>query len=135
MCHARENLICHPQTDSLTCLKMLAEAKISVNVMPWFKDGAHDRVFNSVLNGAVCVSDTSQYLCEELAEGEGVRYFSLRDVEKLPELVKDLLQNEGVMQDMIAKGRAKVLDLHTWARRAETVAGWFEGVSVKTGAR
>ena len=129
------NLICHPQTDSLTCLKMLAEAKISVNVMPWFKDGAHDRVFNSVLNGAVCVSDTSQYLCEELAEGEGVRYFSLRDVEKLPELVKDLLQNEGVMQDMIAKGRAKVLDLHTWARRAETVAGWFEGVSVKTGAR
>ena len=71
-CSAMQNVRIHPQTDSLTCLEQLSHAKISVNVMPWFKDGAHDRVFNSILNGAVCVSDTSRYLSEELKDGEGV---------------------------------------------------------------
>lgn len=57
---------------------MLADAKVSLNVMPWFKDGAHDRVFNSILNGAVCVTDPSRYLEEELHEGEGVAMLHCR---------------------------------------------------------
>lgn len=121
-----ENLTVHPQTDSLTCLQMIRRAKVSVNVMPWFKDGAHDRVFNSILNGAVCVSDTSKYLCEELSEGEGVCYFDLQQLESLPGKVTNLLQNEGMMQEIAARGRKKVLDRHTWAKRAETLAQWFE---------
>lgn len=121
-----ENLILHPQTDSLTCLEMIKQSKISVNVMPWFKDGAHDRVFNSILNGAVCVSDTSKYLCEELAEGEGVCYYNLENVDKLPIKMKDLLQDEKQMQDIVSRGRAKVLDMHTWAKRAEQVVEWIE---------
>lgn len=121
-----ENLIIHPQTDSLTCLQMIQRAKISVNVMPWFKDGAHDRVFNSILNGAVCVSDTSKYLCEELKEGEGVCYFTLQQVERLPEKVKVLLQDENALRDIVERGKAKVLDRHTWAKRAETLAEWIE---------
>lgn len=121
-----ENLILHPQTDSLTCLEMIKQSKISVNVMPWFKDGAHDRVFNSILNGAVCVSDTSKYLCEELAEGEGVCYYNLENVDELPIKMKDLLQDEKQMQDIVSQGRAKVLDMHTWAKRAEQVVEWIE---------
>lgn len=123
-CH--DNLICHPQTDSAECLGMLANAKISLNVMPWFKDGAHDRVFNSVLNGALCVTDRSGYLCGQLAEGEGVCYYDLKETERLPEIVKDLLQNEAAMQDIVAKGRPKVQNKHTWAKRAEQLSIWAE---------
>lgn len=121
-----ENLIIHPQTDSLTCLQMIAQSKISVNVMPWFKDGAHDRVFNSILNGAVCVSDTSGYLCEELLEGEGVCYYSLQEVEALPKMVKELLQDEGRMRECVARGIRKLQKTHTWAQRAEQLAIWIE---------
>ena len=121
-----ENLILHPQTDSLTCLEMIRQSKISVNVMPWFKDGAHDRVFNSILNDAVCVSDTSKYLCEELAEGEGVCYYNLENVDELPIKMKDLLQDENRMQDIVSRGRAKVLDMHTWEKRAEQMVEWIE---------
>lgn len=121
-----EHLIVHPQTDSLTCLQMIGRAKVSVNVMPWFKDGAHDRVFNSILNGAVCVSDTSRYLCEELAEGEGVCYFSLEQLSQLPQIVGEVLQDEMRRREILAAGQEKVLDKHTWAKRAGTVAEWFE---------
>ena len=121
------NLIVHPQTDSLTCLRMLSESKVSLNVMPWFKDGAHDRVFNSILNGAVCVTDTSRYLCEELAEGEGVCYFTLEEIGRLPEIVRGLLADETRLYEIAECGKKKVIERHTWAKRAETLAGWIEG--------
>lgn len=121
-----ENLIIHPQTDSLTCLQMIQQSKVSVNVMPWFKDGAHDRVFNSILNGAVCLSDTSKYLCEQLEEGEGICHYDLEHLDELPAKLKDLLQDENKMQDVVSCGKEKVLDMHTWAKRAEQVAEWFE---------
>lgn len=122
-----ENLIVHPQTDSLTCLQMLSESKVSLNVMPWFKDGAHDRVFNSILNGAVCVTDTSKYLCEELSEGEGVCYFTLEEIGRLPEIVRELLADEARLRETVERGKKKVREKHTWAKRAETLAEWIEG--------
>ena len=120
-----ECLKLHPQTDSVTCLEMLADAKVSLNVMPWFKDGAHDRVFNSILNGAVCVTDPSCYLEEELHEGEGVCYVALQDMDALPEKVKDLLQNDSGRNEIVRRGRAIVEQKHTWAERAKTLAAWI----------
>lgn len=121
-----EHLILHPQTDSKTCLEMIGQAKISLNVMPWFKDGAHDRVFNSVLNGAVCVSDTSQYLWEELKEGEGICYFKLAELEKLPEKVKTLLADAELRTKIVQAGENVIKEKHTWANRADVLAEWIE---------
>lgn len=120
-----ECLKLHSQTASVTCLEMLADAKVSLNVMPWFKDGAHDRVFNSILNGAVCVTDPSCYLEEELHEGEGVCYVALQDMDALPEKVKDLLQNDSGRNEIVRRGRAIVEQKHTWAERAKTLAAWI----------
>ena len=99
-------------------LSVMEKAKINLNVMPWFKDGAHDRVFNSILNGAVCVSDTSRYLSEELKEGEGVSYYDLKHLEQLPVKVKDLLADEKQMRDIAMRGVEKTAEKHTWAQRA-----------------
>ena len=127
-CEHPENLHIHPQTTSLACLQHLQHAKVSLNVMPWFKDGAHDRVFNSILNGAVCVSDQSKYLCEELEEGEGVCYYDLENIVELPHIVQDLLQSENKMQDIVSKGVEKVRENHTWDARAKQIINWIENI-------
>ena len=103
-CEHPENMILHPQTTSEECLKAIAASKISLNVMPWFKDGAHDRVFNSILNDTVSVTDTSKYLCEELKEGQGVCYYDLAHMEKLPELVRDLLADDARREEIVRAG-------------------------------
>lgn len=125
-CEKPENLRIHPQTTSLACLQHLQHAKVSLNVMPWFKDGAHDRIFNSILNGAVCVSDRSKYLCEELQDGEGVCYYDLKRLEELPHIVQDLLQNKNKMQDIVSNGIEKVREKHTWDARAKQMINWIE---------
>lgn len=124
-CEKPENLRIHPQISSEECLQQLKQAKISLNVMPWFKDGAHDRVFNSILNGAVCVSDKSKYMCEELADGEGVCYYDLTDLAGLPQNMQDLLQDDHKMQEILEKGVEKVRKYHTWDARAKQIIKWL----------
>lgn len=125
-CKHPELLKIHSQTDTKTCLKLMQQAQISLNVMPEFKDGAHDRIFSSILNGAVCVSDDSIYLREILTEGNGICYYNQKHLEELPELVKGLLELAEKRQEIIEKGQDIIRKKHTWENRAEQLIRWIE---------
>lgn len=104
---------------SLDCLKRMTNAKISINVMPWFKDGAHDRVFNAMANGSVCVTDHSAYLDETLTEGENVLFYELEHLEKLPGKIRSLLNSPDKMKTLSDNGYSLVQKSHTWIHRAK----------------
>ena len=117
-CRHEENLILMNNLDSAGCLKKLCQAKISLNVMPWFRDGAHDRVFNSMLNGALCLTDSSVYLDEILEDGENCRIYSAARTEELPDMVSALLSNPPKLQELIDNGYEMARAAHTWEHRA-----------------
>ncbi len=124
-CEKPEYMHIHPQTTSVVCLQEIRKGKVSLNVMPWFKDGAHDRVFNSILNGTVCVTDKSKYLCEELQNDDGVCYYDLENLEELPEKVNLLLENEKERKQRVEKGLEQVIVHHTWEARAMQIIAWM----------
>ena len=117
-CRHEENLILMNNLDSAGCLKKLCQAKISLNVMPWFKDGAHDRIFNSMLNGAVCLTDSSIYLDGILHDNVDCSLYSLKEIEKLPEIAGQLLMDPDRMQQIADEGYRLAKAGHTWAHRA-----------------
>ncbi|MBD5520838.1 MAG: glycosyltransferase family 1 protein [Lachnospiraceae bacterium] len=117
-CKKPENLIVGNSLDSVGCLKKLCQSKISLNVMPWFRDGAHDRIFNSMLNGALCLTDSSAYLEEILKDKENCRIYSTADIEALPDMVYGLLANPSGLQQVIDKGYNLAESAHTWEHRA-----------------
>lgn len=117
-CKHEENLILMNNLDSVGCLKKLCQAKISLNVMPWFKDGAHDRIFNTMLNGAVCLTDSSLYLDGVLHDGADCCIYSLAQMERLPELAGGLLADPDRMQRIADEGYRTAKEGHTWAHRA-----------------
>lgn len=122
----KEYLFHRPRTDSAGCLRALAESRLSLNVLPWFKDGAHDRVWNSILNGAVCLTDPSRYLREVLPDGTGVCYFSLKEMEsELPALAEKLLSEPAFCEEVVSGGMAAARQ-HTWKQRAETLLPMLE---------
>lgn len=117
-CNKPENLIVGNSLDSVGCLKKLCQSKISLNVMPWFRDGAHDRIFNSMLNGALCLTDSSVYLDEILHDKTNCRIYSASNMEELPDIVYGLLANPVRLQEMIDNGYALAKESHTWEHRA-----------------
>lgn len=126
-CKHPENIITAGSVDSQECLDMISQAKISINVMPWFKDGAHDRIFNTMLNGAVCVTDTSKYLLEQFKDGEDVLFYELSDIEYMCERVKRLLMNNKAMQAIADAGYEACIGRHTWAERTQELLKIIEG--------
>lgn len=117
-CRHPENLMIMNSLDSEGCLKKLCQTKLSLNVMPWFKNGAHDRIFNSMLNGAVCLTDSSIYLDEILHDGKDCSLYSLERMERLPEIAKELLSDPDRMQEIADSGYELAQAGHTWAHRA-----------------
>lgn len=117
-CRHPENLMIMNNLNSEGCLKKLCQTKLSLNVMPWFKNGAHDRIFNSMLNGAVCLTDSSVYLDEILHDGKDCGIYSLAEMERLPEIAKELLSDSDRMQEIADGGYELARAGHTWAHRA-----------------
>ncbi len=100
-----------------TVVEAMQNARIVLNTLTWFKDGAHDRIFNGMLSGAVVVTDSSKYL-KEIFSDEELLMFELPEVETLPEKVGKLLEDPDRMQRMADAGRMEVLEHHTWEARA-----------------
>ncbi|MCR5338104.1 MAG: glycosyltransferase [Lachnospiraceae bacterium] len=65
-----KNLIIHPQVSPVEAVDVLRRAKLSLNIMSWHKAGMTERIINSMLCGAVCVTDETQYLKEHFSEEE-----------------------------------------------------------------
>ena len=102
---------------------MISQSKLSINVMPWFKNGAHDRIFNSMLNGAVSVSDTSRYLLEEFKDGENIVFYTLNSIESMAERIAELLKEPDTMQHIADRAYEKCIVSHTWAKRVDKLFG------------
>ena len=97
----------------------MEESKIVLNQMSWFKDGATELIFNAMLQGAVSLTDDSIYLREVLTDGEDVVFYSLKELDKSPSIVGDLLQNPAKMQGIADRGYQAALAGHTWEHRAK----------------
>lgn len=113
------------QTNSEECIRLIRDSKISLNVMPWFKNGAHDRVFTSVLNGTLCVTDESEYQKQVLSEGEGVCYYMLDRINTVTELLRGLLKDDELISLISQNGIEKVRKEHTWMNRAQMILDIF----------
>lgn len=125
-CGHPENLINEGQKDSEECLEAIARGRISVNVMPWFKEGAHDRIFNSMCNGAVCLTDSNQYMDDILKDGENCRIYSGTRLEELPYIVSELLTDRDKMQRIADQGFRMAMESHTWENRCRLIHDLIE---------
>lgn len=100
------------------CIRKMQESKIVLNSMPWFKDGAHDRVFNAMLSHAVCVTDRSRYLTERFTDGKELVWYSLEEIEKLPKIVRGLLDHPEDAEQIAERGYQSAILSHSWENRA-----------------
>ena len=101
---------------------MLGKAKIGLNCMPWFKDGCSEIVFNIMLNGAVCLTDTSKYLLERFEHGNELVFYNLEDMEKMKQNVCWLLENPNAASQIAQAGYEAAIRNDTWLCRMGEIA-------------
>lgn len=106
-------------------LPLMNDSKIVLNTLTWFKAGAHDRIFNGMLAGAVVVTDDSTYLRQEFRDGKELSMFPLTDMAGLPERVFEIFGHAGRAQQIADAGYECAQKYHTWKQRAEHILDSF----------
>lgn len=106
-------------------LPLMNDSKIVLNTMTWFKAGAHDRIFNGMLAGAVIATDDSTYLQREFTDGKELVMFKRTELATLPERVCDLFGHMERAQEMADCGYEAAKAAHTWKNRAEYIVECF----------
>ena len=92
-----------------------------LNTMTWFKDGAHDRIFNGMLAGAVVVTDESDYLQNRFTSGQELEMFALPEIARLPQMVKALLEQPERAQRVADCGYHSAKEHDTWINRIDEI--------------
>lgn len=114
--YAHSGLCIHPEVNAEQGIEVLQNSKISLNVMAWHKDGFTERIADSMLAGAVVVSDWSRQL-EEAYKDEVVLY-NLSRLDELPGKVYGLLQREEERKMIAQKAKTRALKCASWEVRA-----------------
>lgn len=104
-------------TSQEECLEHMKNSKIVLNVMPWFKKGTHDRVINAMLAGAVALTDKSSYMDEVFEQGKDYVPYDIKHLERLPEIVKEILAANN--EEMRKRAYEKAIKKHRWIQRIE----------------
>lgn len=102
-------------------IDIISKTKIVYQDQAEFNNGAHDRVFTAMLNGAVVVSEYSSYLEEEFEDGRDICFFDWKNGIRQVSVIDDLLSDESKRLAMSINAYGKVNLKHRWINRAERI--------------
>ena len=97
------------------CVEKMCDTKFVLNGMPWFKDGAHDRVYNAMLCGAVSVTDPSIFLKEQYTDMRDLLYFDLDNISEVVGKMRYLEENPEIAEMISNNGFQKTVLEHTYS--------------------
>ncbi len=107
------------------CLDETAKSLISVNIMPWFKDGSHDRILSSMLCNTLSFTDGSKWLSENFENKKDLVFYDNMNIDEIPYMLSDLLANPDILAEISENGHKKALEHHTWHSRAKEIEKIF----------
>lgn len=131
ICRNDSLLQIHPPCDFQEALHVMENAKIVLNVMPWFKAGSHERIFNALGCRSIVLTDESAYI-NDLEQKDGIVTFDLKHLEKLPGLVQEILEHPEESEQQAAAGYRNCKEHHLWKKRAQAIVLYIEQIENDT---
>ncbi len=114
-----DRLVCHEEVPSKEVARVIAQSKISLNVMSWHKDGMTERIMEIMMGKSVCLTDETRYLKKHFNQMEDIVMFQLHALDQLPDMIGKLLKDDALRKKITEHAYQKVMSEHTWDVRAE----------------
>ncbi|WP_258760222.1 glycosyltransferase [Cytobacillus firmus] len=97
--------------------KKMLDSKIVLNVLPNLVNGGHDRIFTSMLAGAVSLTDSNTFLHSYFKDNQSILLYSFNEAQFAGK-VQQMLKDTDKLQKIAEKGRKIAQEQHTWLSRA-----------------
>lgn len=109
-----------PPVDFMDLLKLMAQSKIVLNCRP-NTQGMTERVPSTMLNGAVSINDTNNYLIQEFVDGQEAIFYDYQKLDELPDKIFHLLSHPDELDAIALAGQRKAQERHTVLHRAQVI--------------
>ena len=83
--------------------------------------GTHERVFTSMLCGALCLSDRNEANAALFKDGEQIAFYDWTAIPEAPKMAGELLGDNGKGARMAFNGLEAARNGHTWSHRADSI--------------
>lgn len=114
-CHRVHNALPFNEINDL-----MTESEIVINAAN-IADGAHERVFTTMLNGSLSLSDYNPYMAETFRENSEIVFYRWTEIDRMPEIINKLLSDNDLRKNITRNGTAAATAAHTWEHRAARV--------------
>lgn len=104
---------------------LFRKAKITLNLLPEFKNGAHDRVYSAMLNHSLCATDASPLLKRQFEHEKEILFYDFKDIDSLSEKIFHLLASPDQLAQISQNGYFKAKKDHSWQTRAAGLLDLF----------
>lgn len=104
-------------TPFMDTFDLFRHSKITLNIMPGFCDGSHDRIYSAMLNHSLCITDATPMLMEQFSDEQELCYYDVQNTTALIEKIHYLLESPSMVQTLSEQGYQKAKENHTWNSR------------------
>lgn len=114
-----KNMTLHPGVSYEESLTITKQSKISLNSMPFFKNGTHERIFSSLACGSLPITTDNLWIREHFEHGKDILIYKPNQWGEVDDMVNSYLADPKKREELVMKGREKVMHNHTWDVRAQ----------------
>lgn len=126
----KDNLNIHGSVSYEDSLAEMSESKIVLNTMPLYTEDSHEKIFTIMGQKSICFTYKSEYLAEEFSDKEDLFFYSVSELDKLPEMVKQVLNKEYDADKIIEKAYHLVDEKHLWKNRAKEILEYLKPIEI-----
>lgn len=109
-----DQLVIHPSCDYSSMLEQMGDSQIILNVQPLFPDAPHDRILCGMASGAVVLTDSCDFLENNLRLGQDYLRYDVRKVKRSLYNLRKYLHSPDRLEEIARAGQQKVLDSYQW---------------------
>ncbi len=103
-------------------IEEIADSKIVLNTVPWFKYSGHERIYNALINGALIFTEENDFLRESFENNELFLYnLDDGDISAIPDRMKEILNDEKLAEKLSTEGIKRSEFRESWEERATEI--------------
>lgn len=97
---------------------LFRRSKITLNLLPEFKNGTHDRIYSALLNHSLCLTNSSPLLEKQFKDGRDLIFYDYKNPDSLTEQIFALLNDKNRLSEISQNGYFRAKENHSWQARA-----------------
>lgn len=102
-------------------IEIMSNSKFVLNHVPTFQEGMHERIFTSMLCGAICITNDFPIIHEEFTDEENIILYSSSDLSELSHKIKQIINSPDRGKEIADRGYQIAEKSHTWGHNVDKI--------------